>query len=68
MSFCLQNEYFCGYKQAPRRVDDIAIVNAGMRVVLKPGINVVEDCTLAFGGMAATTVLAMKTMNNIKGR
>ncbi|XP_033625802.1 xanthine dehydrogenase/oxidase-like [Asterias rubens] len=66
--FTSQNEYFCGYKQAPRRVDDIAIVNAGMRVVMKPGINVVEDCTLAFGGMAATTVLAMKTMNNIKGR
>ncbi|XP_038073974.1 xanthine dehydrogenase/oxidase-like [Patiria miniata] len=66
--FTSENEYFYGFKQAPRREDDIAIVNAGMRVLMKPGTNVVEDCTLAFGGMAPTSVLASKTMASIKER
>ncbi|XP_038045060.1 xanthine dehydrogenase/oxidase-like [Patiria miniata] len=66
--FTSENEYYYGYKQSPRREDDIAIVNAGMRVVLKPGTNEVQDCTIAYGGMAPTTVLATKTMKNIMGR
>ncbi|XP_071799961.1 xanthine dehydrogenase/oxidase-like [Asterias amurensis] len=66
--YTLENEYFQGYKQSPRREDDIAIVNAGMRVVFKPGTNIVQDCTLAFGGMAATSVLAVKTMASLNGR
>ncbi|XP_038045213.1 xanthine dehydrogenase/oxidase-like [Patiria miniata] len=66
--FTCENEYFYGYKQSPRREDDIAIVNAGMRVVLKPGTNEVQDCSLSYGGMAPTTVLATKTMKNITGR
>ncbi|XP_022080344.1 xanthine dehydrogenase/oxidase-like [Acanthaster planci] len=66
--FTSEHEYFYGYKQAQRREDDIAIVNAGMRVVFKPGTDKVQDCTLAYGGMAPTTVLATKTMNAIKGR
>ena len=31
---CLKLEFFEGYKQAHRKEDDIAIVNAGMRVKL----------------------------------
>ncbi|XP_071486970.1 xanthine dehydrogenase/oxidase-like [Diadema antillarum] len=64
-----QNEYFFAFKQSPRREDDIAIVNAGMRVVFGGGENaVVDDVSLAFGGMAATTVMASKTMTLMKGR
>ena len=66
--FLFQNEYFYGYKQSPRREDDIAVVNAGMRVALIPGTDKVHDCTVAYGGMAPTTVLATKTMENIKGK
>ncbi|XP_022080496.1 xanthine dehydrogenase/oxidase-like isoform X2 [Acanthaster planci] len=66
--FTTENEYFYGYKQAQRREDDIAIVNAGMRVVFKPGTDKVQDCTLAYGGMAPTTILAKETMKAIKGR
>ncbi|XP_022085904.1 xanthine dehydrogenase/oxidase-like [Acanthaster planci] len=66
--FTSEDEYFYGYKQALRREDDIAIVNAGMRVLMKPGTNVVQDCTLAFGGMAPTSVLASKAMTGISGR
>ena len=39
-----------------------------MRVAMKPGTTIVEDCTLAFGGMAPTTVLALRTMAKLKGR
>ncbi|XP_041469067.1 xanthine dehydrogenase/oxidase-like [Lytechinus variegatus] len=66
--FTKQNEYFFAYKQSPRREDDIAIVNAGMRVVLEEGTRVIQDVSLAYGGMAATTVLALKTMQKLMGK
>ncbi|XP_072173401.1 xanthine dehydrogenase/oxidase-like [Diadema setosum] len=68
--YTCQNEYFFTFKQSPRREDDIAIVNAGMRVVFGGGDDtaVVDDVSLAFGGMAATTVMAPKTMALMKGR
>lgn len=55
------------YKQAKRKDDDIAIVTAGLRVRLD-GDGVVRDTTLAFGGMAPTTVLALKTQKAIEGK
>ncbi|PVD26234.1 hypothetical protein C0Q70_13904 [Pomacea canaliculata] len=60
------NEYFFGYKQSTRKEDDIAIVNAGMRVELDT-LGTVKDLALAFGGMAATTVMATKTMKQLIG-
>ena len=63
-----QNEYFCGYKQAYRREDDIATVNAGMRVVFEGNTNVVKEFTLAYGGMAVVTVMPTKTMASVVGR
>nr|XP_006811949.1 PREDICTED: xanthine dehydrogenase/oxidase-like [Saccoglossus kowalevskii] len=63
-----QDEYFYGYKQSPRREDDIAIVNAGMRVIFEPGTHIVREIALSFGGMAPTTVLATKTMKALVGR
>lgn len=63
-----QNEYFWAYKQAHRRDDDIAIVNGGMKVVFENNSNVIKDIALAFGGMAPTTVMAVKTMKQIIGR
>ncbi|CAG0907168.1 unnamed protein product, partial [Darwinula stevensoni] len=46
------DEVFKGYKQARRREDDIAIVNAGMFVQFHPGSRKVKDIRLSFGGMA----------------
>ncbi|CAL4058678.1 unnamed protein product, partial [Meganyctiphanes norvegica] len=63
-----ENEYFFGYKQARRRDDDIAIVNAGMKVCFKPNTNQVINLHLAFGGMAPTTVMANKTMKVLAGK
>ncbi|XP_021371273.1 xanthine dehydrogenase/oxidase-like [Mizuhopecten yessoensis] len=61
-----QNEYFYGYKQAYRREDDIAIVNAGMRVLLEG--STVRDMSMAFGGMAPTTVMPVNAMKQAIGR
>ncbi|XP_047499622.1 xanthine dehydrogenase/oxidase-like isoform X1 [Penaeus chinensis] len=63
-----QNEYFLGYKQARRRDDDIAIVNAGMRVAFRKDSLAVAQLRLAFGGMAPTTVMALATMEELEGR
>jgi xanthine dehydrogenase/oxidase len=63
-------EYVVPLKQAKRREDDISIVTAGIRVLLTPSSNnewIVDDCSLAFGGMAPTTVLAKKAMSKLRG-
>lgn len=63
-----QDEYFYGFKQAQRKEDDISIVNAGMIVEFKEKSNIVKEMRLAFGGMAATTIMAKKTMAKLKER
>jgi xanthine dehydrogenase/oxidase len=54
--FTRKDEYTRAFKQAKRRDDDIAIVNACFRVLLDEG-HVVREATLVYGGMAATTVV-----------
>ncbi len=54
--FTRKNEYTRAFKQAKRRDDDIAIVNACFRVLLDEK-HVVTDASLVYGGMAATTVM-----------
>ena len=63
-----QDEYFFGFKQAQRKEDDIAIVNAGMMVSFEENSDTVKNLKLAFGGMAATTVMAKKTMAKLTER
>ena len=43
-----RDEYVRSFKQARRREDDIAIVNAGIRVLLKPTAEewTVRDCSI----------------------
>ncbi|GJQ84033.1 ry [Trypoxylus dichotomus] len=62
-----ENQYFYAYKQARRREDDIAIVNAAFNVVLSPNTNKVASFRCAFGGMAPTTVMALKTCKELVG-
>ncbi|XP_053946205.1 xanthine dehydrogenase [Anastrepha ludens] len=54
-------QYFVAYKQARRRDDDIAIVNAAVNVTFEPKSNIVEQIYMAFGGMSPITVMAPKT-------
>uniref|UniRef100_A0A672VB35 Xanthine dehydrogenase/oxidase n=1 Tax=Strigops habroptila TaxID=2489341 RepID=A0A672VB35_STRHB len=56
-----KGEYFSAFKQASRREDDIAIVTCGMRVLFRDGTSQVKEIKLSYGGMAPTTVLALKT-------
>ena len=61
------------YKQSRRREDDLAIVNAGLRVVLEDlnGTNdqyKIGDLSLVYGGMNKTTVMATNTQKQLIGR
>ncbi|KAK6190506.1 hypothetical protein SNE40_002363 [Patella caerulea] len=66
--FSRKNEYFESFKQALRKDDDIAIVNAGMRVVFENESDIIKELYLSYGGMAATTVMAKTTMQKLVGR
>uniref|UniRef100_A0A672UX13 Xanthine dehydrogenase n=1 Tax=Strigops habroptila TaxID=2489341 RepID=A0A672UX13_STRHB len=63
-----KGEYFSAFKQASRREDDIAIVTCGMRVLFRDGTSQVKEIKLSYGGMAPTTVLALKTCQELTGR
>ena len=65
-----ENEFFCSYKQARRREDDIAIVNAGMRMLVEKDGDVykVADCGFAFGGMSVISKVAKETEDFLIGR
>ena len=60
-------EYLRAYKQAKRKDDDIAIVNAALRVSLDGG-NRVESVNLVYGGMAPTTTSAKEAVQYLKGK
>ncbi|KAI9717051.1 MAG: hypothetical protein M1812_004986 [Candelaria pacifica] len=62
-----KGEFFRAYKQAKRKDDDIAIVNAALRVSLN-GSYAVESVDLVYGGMAPTTIAAKKTMAYLPGK
>ena len=60
-------EYLRAYKQAKRKDDDIAIVNAALRMSV--GINhEVKSVNLVYGGMAATTVAAKEATAYLEGK
>ena len=64
-------EYIFPFKQARRREDDISIVTSGMRILVEPEIGAgyrICEVSLAFGGMASTTVMAPLTAHSLKGK
>lgn len=62
-----KGEYIRAYKQSKRKDDDIAIVNAVLRVTLNDS-NVVESCNLVYGGMAPITIPAKKAEQYLTGK
>ncbi|CAG8500087.1 2263_t:CDS:10 [Ambispora leptoticha] len=62
-----ENEFVRAYKQAKRRDDDIAIVNAALRVALDKD-HLVQDVCLAFGGMSGVSLRATQAEGFVKGR
>ncbi|CAB3367423.1 Hypothetical predicted protein [Cloeon dipterum] len=65
--FTKENQHFLAYKQAKRRDDDIAIVNAAFNLTLNSQKEVAK-LSMAFGGMAPTTILATKSAKALKGK
>ena len=60
-------EFVRTYKQAKRKDDDIAIVNACIRIHLDKK-HAVESANLIYGGMAPVTIAAKRAMAYLKGK
>ena len=60
-------EYLRAYKMAKRKDDDIAIVNAALRISLSQS-HTVESVNLVYGGMAATTIAAKEAQAYLNGK
>lgn len=63
-------EFVAPFKQARRREDDISIVTSGMRMLMAPEGDgyIVKEASMAFGGMAPTTVMATKAAASLIGK
>ncbi|XP_063923155.1 xanthine dehydrogenase-like [Zophobas morio] len=61
------DRYCYAYKQAKRREDDIAIVNAAVNVTFEPKTDIIFDINVAFGGMSYKTVTSPKARSQLKG-
>ena len=62
------NELVAAFKQSHRREDDIALVNAGMRLRCAPAAGGgwrVEEATLAYGGVAPCVVTAQTAASTL---
>lgn len=62
-----KGEYLRAYKQSKRKDDDIAIVNAALRLSLSPS-NDVTSANLVFGGLAPMTVSAKNAEAYLVGK
>lgn len=62
-----ENSHVVAFKQAKRRDDDIAIVNGAFYVTFEEKKNI-KSITMAFGGMGATTLIALKTSRLLEGK
>ncbi|KAI9820709.1 MAG: hypothetical protein M1827_005078 [Pycnora praestabilis] len=62
-----KREFLRAYKQAKRKDDDIAIVNAALRVSLND-THIVDNVDLVYGGMAPTTIAAKEAVHFLTGK
>lgn len=65
--FTGKHQHFLAYKQAKRREDDIAIVNAAFNVLFNDNTNIVKDIKFAYGGMAPKTIMAKSVSKKLIG-
>ncbi|EPS65688.1 hypothetical protein M569_09089, partial [Genlisea aurea] len=70
LPWSLPFEYVKEFKQAHRRDDDIALVNAGMRVRLEKVDRewVVSDASIVYGGVAPYSISAVETKKSLVGK
>lgn len=62
-----KGEFLRAYKQAKRKDDDIAIVNAALRVLLDD-THSVRSVSLVYGGMAPMTIAAKEAVVYLEGK
>jgi xanthine dehydrogenase/oxidase len=62
-----KGEYMRAYKQSKRKDDDIAIVNAALRIRVDES-GVVQDSSLVYGGLAPVTVAAKQSIAYLRGK
>lgn len=62
-----KGEFIRAYKQSKRKDDDIAIVNAALRISLDDA-HIVESVDLVYGGMAPITIRAHKASDYLHGK
>ncbi|XP_077979745.1 xanthine dehydrogenase/oxidase-like [Glandiceps talaboti] len=66
-----EHEHFAGYKvkdQVHRNDKDIAMVNAGMRVLFEDHSDSIREISLSFGGTGPTVILATGISNRMSAR
>jgi xanthine dehydrogenase iron-sulfur cluster and FAD-binding subunit A len=66
-----KNEVFYAFKQSHRRDDDIAIVNAAVRLKFAPpsaadGVWSISEASVAYGGVGPSVVIAQATNRTLK--
>ncbi|XP_060888829.1 aldehyde oxidase 6 isoform X2 [Labrus mixtus] len=66
--FTRKGEFVRVFRQAPRKEMSFATVTSGMRVFFSEGSRVVQDVSIYYGGMGATTLSASKTCAAIATR
>lgn len=65
--FTNEKQYFKAFKQSRRRDEDITIVNIALNVEFEENADKISKLSIAFGGMAPVTVLAVQTCQQVIG-
>lgn len=68
VSLLLQWEFVSAFRQAQREKNALAIVNAGMRVVVGEGDGIIKELAISYGGVGPTTICAKNSCQKLIGR
>ncbi|RVE75080.1 hypothetical protein OJAV_G00013210 [Oryzias javanicus] len=68
LPFSRKGEFVRALRQAPRKEVSFATVTTGMRAFFSEGSSTVQEVSIYFGGVAATTVSAAETCKALAGR
>ncbi|XP_024144651.1 aldehyde oxidase 6 [Oryzias melastigma] len=68
LPFSRKGEFVRALRQAPRKEVSFATVTTGMRVFFSEGSSTVQEVSIYFGGVAASTVSAAETCKALVGR
>nr|XP_038939552.1 aldehyde oxidase 2 isoform X1 [Rattus norvegicus] len=63
-----KREFVSAFRQAQCHQNALPDVNAGMRVLFKEGTDIIEELSIAYGGVGPTTVSAHRSCQQLLGR